>query len=492
MEQRGTGSETESGASSRSGSTSRKRERSKTPPSDIKKFKKPQLKDTKSKNLKKTRATPVNPDGQSKITSYRDKSKTSVTTTNMADGENLSAFEKLVLKKLQDLTTKVDNMDRKLDDRINHLEGRVHVVEQAQDTLTSKIDDLKRQQTAGEELIMSSDMRATLSYDQSSANEQFLRNFNLRIYNVPENEKETVKECETKVLELFKDTLDVTVPLESIDLIHRVGKKQNTSNRLTEKENPNNQMPASEKQSLNESQNESTEPKNTNGEKSESSQCENVKETEQKIDSPTGRPIIVSFLSRRLRRDVLEKRAILKKKSSSKTPIMIVEDLSKVNYTLLKKARDMDKYEKAWSRDGTIYAKQSINGLIVPIKSFQDLMSPPLMRTNAADDTQIQHSRPLFHTRGRGGSYRGQRGRKGYGHARDRYYQGYDPNFGYAHAYERGHQGYDPKFGYGGPGPSGSGIATQNRFDGLQNNIIDDDMKSQEDGQISDKNSGPD
>ena len=148
MEQRGTGSETESGASSRSGSTSRKRERSKTPPSDIKKFKKPQLKDTKSKNLKKTRATPVNPDGQSKITSYRDKSKTSVTTTNMADGENLSAFEKLVLKKLQDLTTKVDNMDRKLDDRINHLEGRVHVVEQAQDTLTSKIDDLKRQQTA--------------------------------------------------------------------------------------------------------------------------------------------------------------------------------------------------------------------------------------------------------------------------------------------------------------------------------------------------------
>ena len=410
-----------SSASSSGRSGSRKRVRSKSPSEE---FRKP--KDTRvSRQLSRTNrpsltAKTDNKDkkDQPKITNF--KSKQTSKMASLDNGQNgekktLSEFESLVLEKLQNLGTKMEEIDKKLDIRIEKLESRVYDIEQVQDKCVKDIESIQRQQQLGEELILSNENMAKTSFDKSMSNEQYSRNFNIRIFNLEEHEKETIHECEQKVLKLFKEKLNVDVPIEAIDVLHRVGKKQYTnvaaaaSNSETDtqtnvsKETTENIMDVGQSESLN------TEDENESKSKSSPSKVKTGSSKKQ----GNSRPVIVSFLSRRVRREVLANRFRLKKKSDGEVPIILVEDLTKQNHALLSRAKDTEKFSSVWSKDGNIYAKQQ-NGMIVAINSFADIDAPPIERSFGGPRrsyTPVGQYTPKHYTRG--GRSRGHYRRRG-------------------------------------------------------------------------------
>ena len=154
--------------------------------------------------------------------------------------------------------------------------------------------------------------------------EQYSRRNSLRISGVMETESEDVVK---KAMELFNDTMGVTVEEDKIDRIHRVGKK-----------------------------------------------------TE---DATKPRQILVKFATYQVRNKVMRKRSVLKPdqkhtKESAAPPhsrIFINEDLTKMRSNLLYHARQLKK-DKAildcWSWDGTILVKNSVSK-IIPVRTMSDL-----------------------------------------------------------------------------------------------------------------------
>ena len=373
-------------------SDSRKRGRSVSPSQT---FKKPHIARRPRSIVRKVKSVEKKSSEQTKLTSFKSK------TNKMADtdktkidplsqildrfnsletkfDERMNELEKKVDERMNELEKKVDNIDSKLDKRITVIESKLFDVEKRQDQCEVEIKTMQTNQSTCEDVVTNAETLAKTSLDKAQETEQYLRNFNIRIFNVEEKKNETTDQCEKAVLKLFKDKLGVEVPIEAIDVIHRLGTTKTVKPRLEKKKE---------------------------GDKD----TETVETEPAKNDVNDGiqtRPIIVRFLSRRMRREVLEKRKNLKKKTLTEIPIIITEDLSKQNYQLFSKAKESVKYESVWSRDGTIFGKQVLNNLKVPIKSFADIEGPPITKVGFG-----------YASRGYGTLYRRGRGR-GNGRAR--------------------------------------------------------------------------
>ena len=76
--------------------------------------------------------------------------------------------------------------------------------EQFQGMINQRFKQIEEKQT---ELKTSS----KLGYERSYQNEQYQRNYNVRIYGVPDEENETSEKCEEKLLNIFKDKLKVNI-----------------------------------------------------------------------------------------------------------------------------------------------------------------------------------------------------------------------------------------------------------------------------------------
>ena len=319
-------------ASSSGRSGSRKRIRSTSPTED---FRKP--KDTQVSRPTSRASRPslmVKTDGtttkdQPKITNYKSKQTSKMAPPEKdkaGEKQTLSEFEKLVLEKLQNLESNMQEIKRKLNVRIEKLESRVHDIEQIQDKCVKDIESIQRKQQLGEELITSNENVAKISYDKSMSNEQYTRKFNVRIFNLEEHDRETISECEQKGLKLFKERLNVDVPIEAIDVLHRVGPKQHAQ----AQDNTVNNENKTPKSVDNVGQSADASAPSS---KSDSKNGPNKKQTK------SYRPIIVNFISRRKRREVLANRFRLKKKSKDEIPIILAEDLTKQNHALLCKVK---------------------------------------------------------------------------------------------------------------------------------------------------------
>lgn len=77
-----------------------------------------------------------------------------------------------------------------------------------------------------------------------------------------------------------------------------------------------------------------------------------------KPGSPSPRHIIVKFLSYSVRQRVIKNRRRLKG-----TGIVVKEDLTKYNQSLLQEAKKLAKVKSAWSHDGKILALVDVNGI---------------------------------------------------------------------------------------------------------------------------------
>ena len=429
-------------AAERSGS--RKRTRSTSPSSQ---FKRPDDKrQARSRNKKHSSINRGNVSlsvDQSKITSFRNKDKSSTDQqTNMAEnqGEKINLEQQIlapILERLNLLETrmdesnkrldnKIDKISQKLDERMDRMEGRIFEVEKSHDEMKVELENVKQKHSLEEDILLDNENTAKTSLHKSEANEQYLRNFNLRIFNLEESETETLAECETKVLALFREKLGVEVPIEAIDIIHRLGpKKQRAQPGKNNDENviENHDSPTSNQNKTADKTNETkdvTQPELSNGSQtyagaaatSESSNnlIENGSKERKTKDLRPERPVIVSFLSRRLRREVYSRRFELKPKTKNERAIIIVEDLSKQNHNLLVKAKDSKKYEKVWSKDGVIFGRQVLNKAVVPLKSMSDISGPAVL-------TYTQQRPRGYNTPWRGQRFPRSRGQGGRGRA---------------------------------------------------------------------------
>ena len=325
-------------------------------------------------NKKKQRTLDIDVN-QTKITSYQTDSiepSDIVDEDRQADELTMATVSEQfsqLMNEMKKMNTKMDEINAKLDSRIEKVESRVFDIEQKQDNIETEVKTVQKKLEENTETADSCNYTARLALSHADRNEQYQRNYNIRIFNVPEDDKETIAECEKKVLDLFSEKLNVKIPIEAIDNLHRLGPKSTLANK-SENDTPGATGPMPDTETVHEGEraNNGTSTTDKDGDKGQSN------------DKPTlkTRPIIVSFISRRVRREVLSNRNKLKKTPGQTTaPIIITEDLTKQNHYLFSKAREnKEKFANVWSKDGTILGKQQ-NGIIIRINTLEDVNSPP-------------------------------------------------------------------------------------------------------------------
>lgn len=210
-----------------------------------------------------------------------------------------------------------------LRERVEKLCGDIFDLQQNNDRLQKEVADAKKR-----EVKLISDLQEAKYLAQlvdSKVNDLALysRRNNLRIYGIQEESKrgdsnrqeqpqlETSQECEQKVLQLFKAQLKLNIRREDIEAVHRLGRRQE-------------------------------------GRK-------------------TPRGIIVRFVSRRTRDDVIFKRRNLRG-----TGVVVVEDLTPTAHFLLHKVKEDPLCDQAWTKYGKVLMKTT-RGKIVAIQSLAEL-----------------------------------------------------------------------------------------------------------------------
>ena len=149
--------------------------------------------------------------------------------------------------------------------------------------------------------------------------EQYTRRSSLRIHGIPEESSENV---EHKLINIFRDKLNINIPSECIDRCHRVGPIQVGS------------------------------------------------ETTKK----SVRPVIIKFTSYKFRESVYRSKSKLKG-----TRLVVSEDLTASKYALLKLARAKFGNNRAWSYDGKIFVMYKGIKAIVKSRAELDDMEAPLL-----------------------------------------------------------------------------------------------------------------
>lgn len=328
----------------------------------------------------------------------------------MANVNNdLASQVALILDRLAKMDEKMDAMVKSSNERLAVVEGKVHDIQEKQDSFEKEINDVRRNQELGSEMAVGIEYETKMNTEKGRDNEQYQRNFNIRIINLNESENETIYECEEKVMQLFNEKLGVKVKIDDIDVLHRLGPKK--KNKKSDATSDTHIEPKNDDKS-DDNVNGSEETMELGHENTRSDENKNTDLNESSpIDVSEGysRPIIVSFIARRIRRQVLENRSKLKKRPGQTTrPIIITEDLTKWHYALLCKARDSEMFDGGvWPKDGKIFGKQ--NGRVRQIRGFADVVAPP----EGGPDSKV------FYRTNRGGRRGFQRGyhrpRRGWG-----------------------------------------------------------------------------
>ena len=310
----------------------------------------------------------------------------------------LSTVIQSIAKMEEKIDSKIDSIIIKSDKRLDYVEGKLHEVEDKQDKMTIDMQNIERNQTLGAELMTGIETQVRLSAEKSRNNEQYQRNFNIRIFNLPEKLNETTEECEENVIRLFREKLEVDVKISDIDILHRLGPKRvNKNDPKQDDKNSNNNTEKSNENNGGQTETSHSQNNHKDGEGAIAPQSE----TQNTLDP---RAVIVSFISRRVRKMVLSQRNKLKKKPGQNTaPIIITEDLTKWHHSLLCKAKDSEQFDGGvWSHDGKILGKR--NGRTVHIRDFSDMIGET-GENDIGEKHIAQQSR-------RGGQNRGGRNRR--------------------------------------------------------------------------------
>jgi len=248
----------------------------------------------------------------------------------------MTVVEKIIMAKLNNNGEKMD----KIGVCMEKMESSIFSLQQENDQLKREMEELKRKGEAMRSGVDTASIRARRADDRSNFNEQYNRNYNLRIYFVAEPKEETSKQCEETVLQLFHDKLGlVHIKERDLDAVHRLGKK-----------NPSTKTP---------------------------------------------RGIIVRFLSRKTREEVISNRRKLKKLPGQTTrAVVIVDDLTKDNYALYNRARLAENTQQCWTKMGKIYIKTK-SGHVKQVQQPADIDDPPARKSQGVEQNPQQMRRDM-------------------------------------------------------------------------------------------------
>ena len=222
--------------------------------------------------------------------------------------EHLSKMESLLNDKLGKLDGKIgaseSNLSAQITIQFDSLRSDIFSLQQENDRLKTKVSETE---DAIDELECEVEkLRKTVERERELRNdlEQYQRRDSLRFLGVgPDRGRETTKDCEEKVLAIINEDLGLNHILATdISIAHRVGMRENRP-----------------------------------------------------------RPIIVKYLSRKHKTQVIQKRGLLKWSGRG-----IVEDLTPTNMKRLKSVQQHPEVKNSWTKEGMIHALLQ-NGKIVKI-----------------------------------------------------------------------------------------------------------------------------
>ncbi|KAK6168719.1 hypothetical protein SNE40_019905 [Patella caerulea] len=197
--------------------------------------------------------------------------------------------------KLNEITMENIKLDivNTINERIRNLEKQISDITSENTKLKLQVDVITNQNNQLETELQDTKDVAALSLQKVNDLEQWTRRSSVRIYGLPDNQKESFTESINKSLDVF-DKIGVQMPPEHIDIAHRLGPF--------------------------------------------------------KVGKCRG--IIVKFMSRKDKLHVIKNRRNLKGSN-----ITIREDLTRINAQLLHKTLNSPLVSQTWSIEGVIYAK---------------------------------------------------------------------------------------------------------------------------------------
>lgn len=207
---------------------------------------------------------------------------------------------------------------------MEEMRGSMFELRQENDKLKKEIDLCRNREEVLKEEVKEAQYAASLALEQVNKVEQYTRRNNLRIFGVPEprnrgggesQEDENESDWES-VKNLMVNKLKVKVTTNDIEAVHRVGKRSAT----------------------------------------------------------TPRGIIVRFVNRRKRDEVVKARRVLKG-----TGTVVTDDLTQQNYRTLAVVKDDELCAEAWSARGQIFMK-TVSGRVVKVETKAQLQDPEKRR----------------------------------------------------------------------------------------------------------------
>ena len=200
-----------------------------------------------------------------------------------------------ISKRLDTMATKVDVeqmrdevkcLTETYTEKLKKLEGRLFDTEVKAEKLESEEKSLKKVNETATGMIKQQDRRIKQNERELNDLQQYSRRWNLRVFKVPEKEKETAADCTAKVCAIFSDKIVIPITASDIEVAHRTGQRSSTR----------------------------------------------------------ARPILVRFFDRKRRDNVITSRRSLTNKG-----IVIGEDLTHANYQAFRKANEHSATMSVWS-----------------------------------------------------------------------------------------------------------------------------------------------
>ena len=204
-----------------------------------------------------------------------------------------------------------------------------------------------------------------LKYENDSL-EQYSRRESIRIFGLSELPDEDSKTLEAKVLKVLNDT-GASILAQDISVMHRIGKKGRIS------------QPQDQGQGENQTQGQGQDASPGQGQGGDGNQNQDQGQTTNNEQGVRGsRPVIVRFISRAKKMEVMTKKKTLKTKDGYKD-IYMHEDITRLRSKLLHFVKGLTYIGRTWTKDGQIYCRRKgpnntlVGDVIGPIENADNL-----------------------------------------------------------------------------------------------------------------------
>ena len=186
---------------------------------------------------------------------------------------------------------------------------------------------------------------ARLKYENDNL-EQYSRRESIRIFGIPEVQGEDAKTLETKVLKVLNDT-GATIHAHDISVMHRLGKRGRTI--------PT--QPPNQGQGQSQTQGQGQGEGHGQGQGGDDGQDQGEGQPDGQQNVIGGRPVIVRFVARSKKMEVMIMKKNLKNKDGYRH-IFMHEDITRLRSKLLHYVKNLPNIGRTWTKDGQIFCKR--------------------------------------------------------------------------------------------------------------------------------------